>query len=306
MTLQRTIARCLEPNPADRFASGAELAEQLDGCRRMRQAERQLPAIPAVLWPMLRRPFLWLVMLVLLPHLVGSAVNITYNATQIVGKLTQDQERLFAHLVVGYNAIVYPIALVLLVMAVRPVWKCWHALAGGEPIADGQVEAARRQALRLPRWIAGLTAMGWFPGGLLFPLLIRVMEPPLPTTIFAHFIASFCLSGLIALAYSLCGAQLIVLRVLYPGMWRNARGFAENALRELSPVSRRLGWIQVLAVSIPLVAVVMLVFGGGTDDLTFKLLVTALIFLGILGLFVTGAVTRGLSQLIAALTGAKA
>jgi hypothetical protein len=305
-TLQRTIARCLEPNPADRFASGAELAEQLDGCRQLRQAERQLPSIPALLAPILRRPFLWLVILVVLPQLAGSAVNIAYNATQIVGKLTEGQQTLFARLVIGYNAIVYPIAIVVLVLAIRPVWKCWKALAGAEPIAEGQVEAARRQALRLPRWIAVITAMGWFPGGLLFPVAIALTEPPLGLPIFAHFIASFCLSGLIALAYSLCGAQFIVLRVLYPGMWRNARGIGDSALRELSPVSRRLGWIQVLAVSIPLVAVVMLVFGGGADDLTFKLLVTALIFLGILGLFVTSAVTRGLSQVIIALTGAKA
>ena len=305
-TLQRTIARCLEPNPADRFASGAELAEQLDGCRRLRQAERQLPSIPAMLSPVQRRPFLWLVILILLPHLAGSAVNIVYNATQIVGKLTAAQQNLFGQLVIGYNAIIYPIGIVLLVFAVRPVWKCWGALAGAEPMGEGEVEAARRQALRLPRWIAGLTALGWFPGGLLFPSLIALLEPPLGKPIFAHFVASFCLSGLIALAYSLCGAHFIVLRVLYPGMWRNARGFGHNASRELFSVGRRLGWIQVLAVSIPLVAVVMLVFGGGADDLTFKLLVTALIFLGILGLFVTSAVTRGLSEVIVALTSTKA
>ena len=40
--LERTISRCLEPAPADRFARGADLAEQLDGCRRLRQVERQL------------------------------------------------------------------------------------------------------------------------------------------------------------------------------------------------------------------------------------------------------------------------
>ena len=78
-TLERTIGRCLEPLPDDRFASGAELAEQLDGCRQLRQAERQLPP-PAAMWaPALRRPFLWLVVLVVLPQLLGSIVNITYN-----------------------------------------------------------------------------------------------------------------------------------------------------------------------------------------------------------------------------------
>ena len=43
-TLERTISRCLEPEPKDRFSAGAELAEQLDGCRQLRHAERQLPS----------------------------------------------------------------------------------------------------------------------------------------------------------------------------------------------------------------------------------------------------------------------
>ena len=88
MTLERTIARCIEPDPDDRFASGAELAEQLDGCRRLRQAERQLPPPPAMLRPVVMRPFLWLVLLVLLPQVVGSIVNIAYNSTQIVEQLS--------------------------------------------------------------------------------------------------------------------------------------------------------------------------------------------------------------------------
>ena len=71
--------------PDDRFASGAELAEQLDGCRQLREAERQLPRVPAMFAPILRRPFLWLILAVVLPQLAGSVVNIVYNATQIVG-----------------------------------------------------------------------------------------------------------------------------------------------------------------------------------------------------------------------------
>ena len=93
MTLERSIGRCLEPNPEDRFASGAELAEQLDGCRRLREAERQLPQRAGrCSAPILRRPFLWLVLLVLLPQIAGSIVNIAYNVTQIVGKLDGAQQ----------------------------------------------------------------------------------------------------------------------------------------------------------------------------------------------------------------------
>ncbi len=303
-TLQRTIARCLEPRPEDRFPSGGELAEQLDGCRQLRQAERQLPPVPFA--AILRHPFRWLIILALLPQIAGSIVNISYNSTQIVRELTDEQKQLFVRLVFGYNAVVYPLAIVLFIIAVWPVWQCWRALAEGAPLAEGQVKAARRRALQLPGWIAALTAGGWFPGGVLFPLLIALLTPPLDFRVMAHFFVSFFLSGLIALAYSLCGAQFVVLRALYPGMWRDVRHFGDAARRELAPTAARLGYIQLLAGSIPLLgAVLMLGIGGDASNTNFRLLVTGLIVLGGFGYHVASAVTRGLSRVAVALTGTK-
>jgi serine/threonine protein kinase len=307
MTLERTIARCIEPDPADRFASGAELAEQLDGCRRLRQAERQLPPPPAMLRLVVKRPFLWLVLLVLLPQVAGSIVNIAYNSTQIVEQLSEAQEALFVKLVIGYNAIVYPLGIAMLVATVYPVWRCWRALARAKLLPIGDVQRARRQALRLPRWAAVIVAIGWFPGGFLFPLLISVFEPPLEPHVAAHFIASFCLSGLIALAYSLCGVEFVVLRVLYPGMWRNTRLFSDTARRELAPVATHLRWIQRLAVAIPLLgAMATLALGGEKANDTFRWLLFGLTALGLLGSIVAAGVTRGLSQVVVTLTSTKA
>jgi serine/threonine protein kinase len=304
-TLERTIARCLEPEPKDRFASGAELAEQLDGCRRVRQAERQLPPLPKMFAPIAHRPLVWLIILVVLPQVAGSIVNIAYNATQIGSELTPSQQRLFAQLVIGYNAIVYPLAIGLFVWSVRPVWKGWRALAGTEPLDDGKVEAARRQALRLPLRIAALTALGWFPGGILFPLLIHLFDPTLGPRLWAHFFVSFFMSGLIALAYSLCGAQYVVLRLLYPSMWRNVRSFGDTVRRELEPMTARLGYIQFLASSIPLLAAIFMLVLGDTSNASFRLLVTGLIFLGMAGLWVASAVIRELSEVVVALTSTK-
>jgi serine/threonine protein kinase len=306
-TLERSIGRCLEPEPIDRFASGAELAKQLDGCRQLRQAERQLPRLPRMLSGVTRRPFFWLILMVVLPQLAGSAVNIAYNTTQIGRReLTPAQYWLFFKLIIGYNAVVYPIALTLFILAVRPVWKCWNALASAEPLADGYVETARRKALRLPILIAVLTAFGWLPGGVLFPAIIRFTQPPLGLETGAHFVASFWMSGLIALAYSLCGVEFVVLRALYPGMWRNARDFNSVAQQELAPVPKHLFWIVVLAVAIPLLAAIMLLFLGDDVMYVIRILAAALIFLGIAGLIVAFLVSRLLSRVVAALTGAKA
>jgi len=187
---------------------------------------------------------------------------------------------------------------------VRPVWKCWNALSGATRLADGDVKAARRRALRLPRWIAALTALGWFPGGFIFPV-VMLLTTGLKFSLAAHFVASFCLSGLIALAYSLCGVEFVVLRGLYPGLWRDAQNYTAVARDELEPVNRQLNRIELLAVSIPLVAAIFMLILGNAANFTFRVLVTALIVLGIMGLHVTSAITRHLSQVIVGLTNTK-
>jgi hypothetical protein len=301
MTLERTICRCLEPNPEERFASGAELAEQLDGCRRLRESERQLPPVPKMFGRILRRPFVWLVVLVVLPQVAASAVNIVYNLTQIVAEMTAAQKAQFYRTVNIYNGIVYPLAILAFVLAVRPIARCWRGLSNAERLTEGDVNAARRRALRIPRFIAALTAIGWFPGGFIFPFAIWTttgLEPSLA----CHFVASFVLSGMIALAYSLCGVEFVVLRGLYPALWRDAQHFTAVAREELNPVNRHLNWIERLAVSIPLIAAMLLVIFGSTSNPTFKWLVAALIFVGLIGARVTGAITRHLLQVIVALT----
>jgi hypothetical protein len=147
-----------------------------------------------------------------------------------------------------------------------------------------------------------LTAIGWFPGGFIFPLMIR-LTTGLEVSLACHFVASFVLSGMIALAYSLCGVEFVVLRGLYPGLWRDARHFTTVAREELAPVHRHLNWIEVLAGSIPLVAAtLMILILGSSFNLSFRLLVVALIFLGMFGYSVTSAITRHLSRVIVALT----
>jgi eukaryotic-like serine/threonine-protein kinase len=307
-TLQQSICRCLAPEPADRFGSGAELAAQLEGCRHLRCAQRELPPLGGIYRSLLKHPFRWFVALVVLPQLAGSVLNITYNMTQIVGKLTEPQQpQLFMRLVTVYNAAVYPVAVVLFIWLVVRVRRKWLAMQGTEPLPAGEVAAARRQALDLPLWVAGLTVCGWLPGGVLFPAIISWRSAtPLSPAIWGHFMASFTLSGLIALAYSLCGSQFIVERALYPRMWDDVRDFTATARRELASMPTRLWWIQLLAGSIPLLAAVLLNVLGATEiHRALGSVVTGLIILGIFGSHLATRVTRNLTETAAALTGLK-
>jgi hypothetical protein len=305
--LEQTICHCLAPNPANRYASGAVLAEQLEGVRQMRRAERLLPP-PTGLTPwILRRPFTWLVVLVVLPQLAGSALNIPYNATQIVVHLLPQQQTMFFQLVAAYNTVAYPLALAIMTWVVLRVWRVWRTMHGPRPLESGEVATARRKALRLPLWVAGLTACGWLPGGILFPAMIAARIEPLSSHVWMHFIASFALSGLIALAYSLCGSQFVIQRALYPRMWDDVRQFTVVARSELAPIATRVSWwIHWLAVSIPLLSAVAFLFLGDEDSVSFRAMVAALIILGMIGSQLAARVSRRLSAIEIAMTGAKA
>src|SRR5205085_9953182 len=95
--------------------------------------------------------------------------------------------------------------------------------------------------------------------------------------------------------------------VLYPSHWSDTRDLRTAVSSELAGVDGWLPSFQMLAVLIPLAAAVLMVgvrpeeFREGYGP--FRLLVTALIALGMTGLGVAMAVSRRLRETLAALTG---
>jgi hypothetical protein len=309
--VDRVVRRCLAPRPEDRYQGAADLARALDGCRELRRVEKELPPGGPVTRAALRHPFLVGAFLILLPHVLGSVVNVSYNRLRIVHRLlTLAQQETFARLVLGYNLVVYLAALVLLVCLIAPVARAWRRLSAPALPDGAAVDAVRRQALRLPLWAVVLSALGWLPGGLLFPLGLHWLSPdPVSPAVFGHFLVSFTVSGLIALTYSVFAVQFLVLRVLYPRLWLDAQDLRPTARAELRGLERRLGLLQFLAVLIPLAGAVLMV-GVGPEAFTpsggyrtFRLLVTALIALGMFGLGVAMMVSGRLGQTLTAFTG---
>ena len=165
----------------------------------------------------------------------------------------------------------------------------------------------RRRALALPLWAAGLSCIGWLPGGIVFPLGIHLMNPassPVDLGVWVHFLISFTISGLIALTYSYFAAQLVVLRVLYPRFWVSPSGLREKIAQELSANRPRLWLFQLLAGVIPLAGAVLLVAVGPevSGDRLFRILATALIFLGMAGFGLAVLANSFLTQTLAVLT----
>lgn len=283
-TLHYTIGRCLAADPAARYASGAELAAALDGCQELSRTQRALPRLRRIGQSACQRPFLWLVIFALLPQFLASIVNISYNALQIVTHLSEPQQDLFEKLVLGYNAVVYPFAVVVGLAVLMPLYRMWNRLHSSELVGVEEVARARRAALRVPLWLLGLAIVGWIPGGILFPALIHQYQGPLDTSVFVHFATSFTLSGLIAIAYSMCGVQFLVMRILYPRMWVDATNFHATAREELSGAAWRLWLIDVLAGSVFTLSVIILVLVAGDLD-RFRVMIACLLIAGTIGFF---------------------
>jgi hypothetical protein len=245
-----------------------------------------------------------------LPHLLGSLVNISYNALRIIDGLTVAQQEVFVRLVLGYNAVVYSACLLLLYRLAAPVWHTWRRLSRPGAVDRPQVDAARRRLLRLPAAVIGLSCLGWLPGGLLFPLGLHAWGGPVRPEAFAHFLISFTVSGLIALTYSLFAVQFVTTRVLYPRLWADPQGVRATARAELDGLDRRLWLFQLLAVLIPLAGAALMV-GVGPEQFTpsgyrtFRLLVAALLALGMTGLGVASTVSAALGQTLNVLAGGR-
>jgi serine/threonine protein kinase len=311
-TVARLLQRCLEPQPPRRYSSAAELARALDGCRELRRMDQELPP-PGPMTSLLGRwPFALGFVLIVLPQLLGSVVNVSYNKLRIIERLTSDQHVLFERLVLAYNVVAYPVCLVILACLMLPIRSVWQRLERSAPLDACAVEGARRRALRLPRWAVVLSCFGWLPGGLLFPLGLRYLSTaPVGFEVYGHFLISFTVSGLIALTYSFLVIQFLVLRVLYPRLWIEAGDMQPTARAELRGIDRRLALFPFVAALIPLAGALLMICVGpdpsfrGEDYQTFRLLVTALIALGMTGLGVAIGVTSLLRRTVAVLMGAE-
>jgi serine/threonine protein kinase len=295
--LARVIRRCLEPDPAVRYASAADLAAALAGAWHLLAARRALPRPGRVGRWVAANPVWALAAAGLLPHLAGSVLNISYNTVQIQHELSPPQQRAFDALVVGYNALVYPAATAVLVVLLRRIGAGLRGLAGAPgPAADD----LRRRCRQLAWTAIGLGCLGWFPGAVVFPLGIDLAAGPVGAGVYGHFAVSCVLSGLIGVVFSYLCILFVLLRGVFP-FAGNPDTYRPGAVgAELRPLARLFVPSTLLACEVPLTGAVLLVsLSGETMTLGFRLLVVGLIGLGVVAVGLAERLTSRLYRLAA-------
>lgn len=287
--LAGVIHRCLEFDPAQRYRTAAELADALAGAWQLLAARRALPASGRIGRWVVAQPVRALALAAILPHLAASIVNIGYNKVNV--PLDGAQDRVFERLVIGYNLIVYPLCFGTACVLFRRVYQ---SLRGPD------VDSTRRRVRHLGWWSIGLGALGWLPGGLVFPLVIDLAAGPVGWQTYAHYAVSFTLAGLIGVVFSYLLIEYVSFRALFPRLG-NPDGYAPGAMwAELRPLTALFGPFLWLACAVPLVGAVLLIaFGDERMTLGFRLLVTGLIGVGVAGVGIAERVTRRLRALAA-------
>ena len=206
------------------------------------------------------RPFFFLFLFGLVPHFIGSLVNIPYNLLLVAGT---GRMAAFGKLVNIYNVLVYPLCLALCIGAAWPVFQWWRRRKTVET-DDDRLAWLRRRVIWFPRAVAYIALLGWLPGAIWFPWGLNYLvtaggADPLTWPEMFHLQASVIISGLIALTYSALGVAVMSVYVFYPQLWINPANFRDEARREVEPLRLLLTLIPFLAGAIPLCGAVLAV-----------------------------------------------
>jgi len=282
------IERCTQRKPEKRFQTAADLARALEGLLEFRGILKRLSPVIGLTKLSVSRPLMALSFFVVLPQLLGSFVNIFYNSLHIVDNLSLAQAALFKDLLLWFNPIVYAVLVALWIYIVLPLKHYLRHPSQylGDPAS---VKRLRRHALRLTKWVIGLTAFGWGAGAIFFPLMIHIKEGPIAPSVFLHFLTSFALSWAVAMAYSYLYVQFVVIRSLYPKMWLGCAEIRKTADVELKSAKRNLQWMQYPPSLCPILAAAMILIIGperydGSHYQTFMELVVFLLGVGVFGI----------------------
>jgi len=264
--LATTLLTCLAPERDQRFASGQELAWQLELCLQP-QAGRLLNP-PARGWRRMvcRLPIQAVLLAAILPNLLAALVNFTYNRQEIIAPLPEALP-VFWNVQLAVNATAFPLGMTLLALLMLPVARALRQLRPPAPsaaIPPDRLLWLRRRCLMLGHYGAGISLLGWLLAGLVYPVSIGYAGSPLPAWAYLHFMASLTLCGLIAAAYPFFSITWLSVRVLYPALVRPGLTSRED-VADLGGLGRLLGFYLVLAALVPLLAILALVLLGSEN-----------------------------------------
>ena len=294
LQLKACIERAIAPERSERFQTMAEFAAALDSVAIVLKAQNEAQRDSSWRQKIQASPVLYLGLGCLVPQIIGSAFNISYNLIAIISQLSGKQIAVFNQTVVVYNIVLYPLALLIFVSSLRFFAKRFKDRAFVKDASAAR--ALRETALRIPGSLALASSVGWLPGAIVFAATIDLIVGDVSSAVYYHFAVSCLISWLLALAYSFLYLDFILVKFFIPQIW----SFESDFKAELQPLKARVAahmrFCFVLASIIPLTGAVVAILSFGKVEMqnteNFQILTSVLIAIGGVGMYLASRVAR--------------
>lgn len=279
--LLRVLLTCLQSEPGERYQTGGELARQLELCLQPRAQSLLHPSQRP--WRKLARRFPMTLVIAgaVLPNVVAAVFNYVYNLREIVAHLQGAQET-FWNVQAVINAITFPIGTAAIVYLSYPVTSAVRRSTRDLP--DDELRWLRARSVRIGHYSAMVSLTLWSLAGIAYPVAVSQTIVSVRPEMFVHFLGSLVICGLIAAAYPFFCVSALAVRQFYPKLIR-LESLSRDDRRDLDWVARR-AWVYLaIAVSVPMLAVAILLLMESRSQILMGILAGGSVF-GFLGTFV--------------------
>ncbi|OBI84566.1 serine/threonine-protein kinase [Mycobacterium sp. E740] len=257
--LCRVLLKALSADREQRWASGAELAEQLQLC--LDPQARDLVDPPPQSWRLRLRPFVVpiAVLSIMVPNVLASLYNIQHNRLLIVSQLSEQAQVRFMLVTTLINLVFFPLGGLALSFWCRRVIMVPRRLRRGPAPPAETLALARHDCLVAADRVVFVVFGLWFVAGLTFPLTMQFVAGGIPGRSAIHFFGSLTVCGAIAISYPFFLLTFYVVRSVYPELV--AYGPTDPAeADQLRALTRRLPRYLAIAASVPLLGVMAVTF----------------------------------------------
>ena len=257
--LLRVLLKALSVDRDERWASGAELAEQLQLC--LDPQARDLVDPPARSWRLRLRPYFLPIgsLAILIPNLLAAVYNIHHNQLLIVSKLSEQAQDQFQLVMTLLNLFFWPIGFAVLVYWCRYVILVPRRVRGGPAPPAEDLARARHDCLVASDRVVFVVFGLWLLAGLTFALTLEFAAGGIPGGSAIHFVGSLAVCGAIAIAYPFFLFTFYIVRSVYPELVAQGQTNPREA-EQLRALRRRLSRYLAIAASVPLLGIVAVSF----------------------------------------------
>lgn len=251
--LSEILKRLLAPDPAQRYASGQELARRLEIC--------QQPQIQQILFP---RPHDWrlrlrnwartvLLTLALIPNLLAAWFHFRLQMHRVAAV---PPSAVWSWAITAFGWGVLLCGLLLCLWRAGPVIRAVQAPPSDDDLSESTLRLLRSRCLKLGAEAATISLCAWMLLSGATGLALWLASPASRVGHVSHFAASILLGGLIAVAYPYCGVAWFSVCALYSGLAQSER-FTDADSQEIRRLRQNSWLFLLLAAVMPLAAVAL-------------------------------------------------